>query len=261
VFHRQSGSNLLIVGQQEEMALGVLANCVISLAAELKPDGSEAALGTDHSAPVRGPGPRFLVLDGQRHESPVAGFWTRLAKRLPLDITVTGAAQMAGAIGELAAEVNRRMEAEDEASGPIFLVLHNLARFRDLRRSDDYSFSLDDEAPAKPSEQFSTVLREGPNYGIHSLIWCDSFTNVNRWIDRPAMHDLAFRVLFQMSGGDSANLMDTPEASRLGIHRAILYNEERGDYEKFRPYGLPSDPWLDWVREQLQGSGYAVSAG
>jgi hypothetical protein len=255
VFHRQSGSNLLIVGQQEEMALGVLANCVISLAAELKPDSAAAAPAADGASAAKRQTPRFYILDGQRHESPAAGFWARLAKRLPLQLTVTGAAKMADVIGDLSAEVNRRMEAEDEASGPIFLILHNLARFRDLRKSDDYSFSLDDDGAGKPPELFSTILREGPNYGIHTLIWCDSFTNVNRWIDRPAMHDLAFRVLFQMSGGDSANLMDTPEASRLGIHRAILYNEEQGDYEKFRPYGLPADDWLAWVSEQLLTGG------
>ena len=101
-------------------------------------------------------------------------------------------------------------------------------------------------------KQFSTLLREGPNFGIHTLIWCDNFTNLNRWLDRQVLHDLAMRVLFQMSAGDSANLMDTPEASRLGIHRAILYNEEQGEFEKFRPYGLPDDAWLRWVRDQLQ---------
>ncbi len=35
VFRRQGGNNLLIVGQQEQMALGMLANCVVSLSAEL----------------------------------------------------------------------------------------------------------------------------------------------------------------------------------------------------------------------------------
>jgi hypothetical protein len=252
VFHRQSGCNLLMVGQQEEMALGVLANCVVSLAAELKPVPDQAAPAADGGEHAPHASAEFHVLDGQRRDAPSAGFWTRLAKRLPLNITVTGANQMANVIGTLAAEVDRRVEAADDAGRPIFLILHNLARFRDLRKSDDYSFSLDEDAASKPAGQFSTLLREGPNYGIHTLIWCDSFTNVNRWIDRPSMHDLSLRVLFQMSGGDSANLMDTPEASRLGIHRAILYNEEQGDYEKFRPYGLPADDWLAWVSEQLR---------
>ena len=53
-------------------------------------------------------------------------------------------------------------------------------------------------------------------------------------------------------GGDSANLMDTPEASRLGVHRAFLYDEEQGEYEKFRPYGLPNADWLREVKQHLQ---------
>jgi DNA segregation ATPase FtsK/SpoIIIE, S-DNA-T family len=39
----------------------------------------------------------------------------------------------------------------------------------------------------------------------------------------------------------------------LGVHRALFSSEEDGRLEKFRPYGLPSDEWLAWVREQLHG--------
>ena len=60
------------------------------------------------------------------------------------------------------------------------------------------------------------------------------------------------RVLFQMSAADSAGLMDSPAASRLGMHRAIFYSEERGEFEKFRPYQVPSDGWLAWVKSQFK---------
>ncbi|MFM7212349.1 MAG: hypothetical protein ACKOYQ_10185, partial [Actinomycetota bacterium] len=33
VFPRQSGANLLVVGQQEELALGMLTTCIVGLAA------------------------------------------------------------------------------------------------------------------------------------------------------------------------------------------------------------------------------------
>ena len=59
------------------------------------------------------------------------------------------------------------------------------------------------------------------------------------------------RILFQMNATDSSNLIDTPLASRLGVHRAILYNEGRGTIEKFRPYGVPTDEWMAAVRAQL----------
>ena len=57
------------------------------------------------------------------------------------------------------------------------------------------------------------------------------------------------RVLFQMSAADSSTLIDIPAASKLGVHRALFYSEDRGQPEKFRPYGLPSEEWLAWVKE------------
>ncbi len=266
VFRRQGGNNLLIVGQQEQMALGMLANCIVSLAAELcgRPvaaageppsfnrDPTGSAPSQDDPA-AEDPSPQFFVLDGQRPESPAAGFWNRLAKQLPVDLRVAAANAGGDIIRELSGEVDRRLQSGASDARPLFLVIYNLARFRELRKTEEYSFSLDD-GPSSSSldKQFNMLLREGPNFGVHALIWCDNFTNLNRWIDRNAMHDLSLRVLFQMSAGDSANLMDTPEASRLGIHRAILYNEEQGEFEKFRPYGLPDDDWLRWVREHLE---------
>lgn len=267
VFRRQGGNNLLVVGQQEQMALGMLATCLVSLAGELCQGPPSPASDSIASPPSelsatepRNTGlaaadpaaPQFLVLDGQRPDSPAVGFWNRLAKQLPLDIRVVTANSCAGVIRELNEELERRLQSEASGTRPLFLVVYNLARFRELRRSEEYSFSLDDNAAPALDKQFSTLLREGPNCGLHTLIWCDSYTNLNRWIDRQVLHDLTVRVLFQMSSGDSANLMDTPEASRLGVHRAILYNEEHGEYEKFRPYGLPDDAWLRWVRDQLQ---------
>ena len=63
------------------------------------------------------------------------------------------------------------------------------------------------------------------------------------------MKDLEQRVLFQMTAADSANLIDSPAASQLGVHRAILYSEEHGQQEKFRPFAPPAPDWLKAVAE------------
>jgi hypothetical protein len=62
-----------------------------------------------------------------------------------------------------------------------------------------------------------------------------------------------------MSATDSSNLMDSPAASRLGTHRALLFSEEQGSFEKFRPYAPPSSEWLGWVREQLMVRNVSVT--
>jgi S-DNA-T family DNA segregation ATPase FtsK/SpoIIIE len=94
-------------------------------------------------------------------------------------------------------------------------------------------------------------LRDGPALGVHTLLWCDTYNNVSRWFDRQGLRDLELRVLFQMNATDSSNLIDSPAAGRLGVHRAILYNEGTAHLEKFRPYSLPSDDWLAWIKVQL----------
>lgn len=243
-FRRQSGQHLLIVGQHEDQALGVLGSCVISLAAGMANGAAER----------ESPAARFIVLDGARPESPEAGFWQNAMKQLPIAADVMTPAQAAGVIDDVAREMRRRIESSEDSAPPIFLLIHNLSRFRDLRRAeDDFSFSsLDEDKPANPGKQLAEILREGPAVGVHLLIWCDSYNNVSRWLDRQTLRDVEYRVLFQMSANDSSNLMETPGASRLGTHRAILYSDEQGESEKFRPYAPPSDEWLAWVRERLK---------
>jgi len=50
------------------------------------------------------------------------------------------------------------------------------------------------------------------------------------------------------------NSCDDPRASNLGLHRALLYNEQEGYLETFRPYALPSGEWIDEVSRTLVNS-------
>jgi hypothetical protein len=253
-FQRHSGNNLLIVGQDEEMAIGILANCLICLLSQYR-EAFQSSSADANTAAEASTLRRFYILDGTRPESPVAGIWQRLARQLSIDAQLVQPREASAAIDVIAREVDQRVESGSESDDPIFLSVVNLSRFRDLQRSDDFGFSsLDGDAPANAGKQLTNILREGPNVGVHSLVWCDSFNNVNRWLDRQTLRDLEMRVLFQMSGTDSSNLMDSPAASRLGVHRAILYSEEQGQFEKFRPYCLPTNEWLKWVNATMERS-------
>lgn len=252
-FERHGGSNLLMVGQPEELALGVLANCIVSLAAQQGTASTNGNSSSDDS-PEPNEATSFFILDGTRSESPEFGFWKRFAKQLPIRATTGSARETNEAIRQITSILDERKGDENEEAPPVYLVLHNLARFRDLQKSDDFSFSsFSDDERESAGKQLVTILRDGPAYGIHTLVWCDTYNNVNRWIDRQTMRDFGMRVLFQMGPADSSNLMDSPAASKLGQFRAILYVEERGLHEKFRPYCVPSSAWLDKVRQSLCG--------
>jgi hypothetical protein len=238
VFRPQSGSNLLMVGQHEEPALGVLATALISLAAQQPPGESLTTL---------------YVLDGTPEDSPLAGSLARLAEYLPHPVRLGGWEEVTAVVGEVAEEVGRRQKTHAAGAAPVFLFIYGLQRFRELRRQeDDFSFSRRGEEKPNPSKHFTTILREGPALGVHTLVWCDSLNNVNRSLDRQGLREFEMRVLFQMSATDSSVLIDTPLAGKLGLHRALYHSEDQGRLEKFRPYGLPSEAWLAEVQRLLR---------
>jgi hypothetical protein len=238
-FGRHAGSNLLVVGAWEESALGVLTNGVLALAAQNAASAS----------------PHFFVLDGTRPESPEAGTWQRVADALPYQIEVGVLRDTARIISNLATELARREAANDDDAPPLYLVIFNGGRFRDLRRGeDDFSFSVDRDKPPSPDKQWAEILRNGPAWGIHTLLWCDSYNNVNRLLDRMALREFEMRVAFQMSAADSSSLLDSPAAARLRQHRGLFASEDLGTLEKFRPYGVPTDAWLSRLREKFDAS-------
>ena len=131
-------------------------------------------------------------------------------------------------------------------------MIYGLQRFRMLRRSDDFGFSMGDtDAPQPPDRQFADLLSHGPLFGIHTITWCDTATNLNRTLDRSGLREFEMRTLFQMSGADSTQLVDSPLAGRLGLRHALFYNEEDGVLEKFRPYALPNGEWLESVKARF----------
>ncbi len=134
----------------------------------------------------------------------------------------------------------------------LYFFVFDLRRFRDLRKDDDdFGFSKSGSERPSVAKQFATILREGPALGVHTLVWCDTVSTLQRSLERQSQREFETFVLFQMSPSDSSQLIDTPAASKLGPHRALLYREDLARLEKFRPYGLPSGEWLQEIARQL----------
>jgi hypothetical protein len=243
VFRPQSGSNLLMVGQKDTAALGMMSMIMISVAAQHAPaNPAEPASGV-----------KFYLFDGSPVDSYNNGKLAQIGDVIPHPVRDVAWRELAGVMGELAEEVERRQKADAGDAPNIYLLVYDLQRFRDLRKEgDDFGFSrYGEEKPASPSKQFANILREGPPVGVHTIVWCDSLNNLNRTFDRQGLREFEIRVLFQMSANDSSTLIDSPAAGKLGEHRALFFSEEEGKLEKFRPYAYPEDEWLGFVRRQL----------
>jgi hypothetical protein len=146
-------------------------------------------------------------------------------------------------ITEVHTELKRRSDEGSAGDPPIFLLIHGLQKFRKLRYEEDFSFGGDDTP--KPGNQLNEIIAEGPPLGIHLITSLDTLNNLNRSLSRKAVSELGMRVLFQMSANDSASLIDSPKAANLGMHRALLHNEQAGTDETFRPYAEPDSAWFE----------------
>jgi hypothetical protein len=237
VFARQSGRHLLLVGQRDESILALLGVSLISLAAQHPVDDA-----------------RFVIFSRMPGDSPEWRFLEQVTAAVPQETRLARGPEVNAALTELAAELDRRSgDAEAAETAPaVYVFLHELPKFKELRPEDEFSFSLDDAGSSpSPAGQFQRLIQEGAALGVHLICTCDSGNSLARHLNRKALGEFDLRVVFQMSANDSAMLIDSPRANQLGLHRALFHDGQQGILETFRPYALPTPAWLEAAARHL----------
>jgi hypothetical protein len=226
---RRSGNHLLVVTREEEEGVGVLMSAVVSLCVQYPAQRL-----------------RVYIADFSTPEAEWAEISEVLQATFPEQIQVLGRRELLRTLTELQEMVRRFVEEGSVIREDHYLVLVGVHRIRDLRLSDDVGFRLGEETSLHPSEQLTAILRDGPEAGIHVLMWCDTVGNLQRYVDRRALREIGLRVAGPMSEEDSMHLIDSPAAARLDKpHRMVFYDDERpGMLEKFRPYVVRDLAWL-----------------
>jgi len=232
---RQSSSNLLVLSRDEAEGVGMCVASILSILAQQRPGMA-----------------RVVIADFTLAESEWAERAEQIAIAFPHDVKVLSRqVEVAESVKEISDEAKRRGGAPAEASN-IYLVLQGLQRMKILR-ADDGSFGYKDD-PATPTEHLATILRDGPEVGIHVIAWCDTYSSSCRVADRRMMREFGLRAGGAMSADDSQSFFDDAAASRIDKpHRIIFSEEERpGQFDKFRPYSLPPREWIELAGSRLR---------
>jgi hypothetical protein len=232
---KRGGNHLLVVTKNEEEAVGVLTAAVVGLVAQINPSASEIS-----------------ILDLTTADAEWADVPEHMEELFSSHkIKVLDRRGLQNVLGELSSLVKDRSESGSKVDSSHYLILLGMHRARDLRQ-DGYSGGLSNwDTDSKPdlASQFATILRDGPECGVHVLAWCDSYANLERIMDHRLITEFGTRVVGQMSNSDSHRLVDDEAAAQIDRpHRLIKYDEEHvGVLETFRPYALPSRAWLENV--------------
>ena len=221
---RQSGANVLIIDRNERLAFGVVFSSILSIAAQESPENVV-----------------FHIVDLSAADASHKDHSETFAHSFPHQANVYGRRGLEGVVAELAEEVGYRDLGDTGQMAKHILVLFGAQRARDLRREDTLSFA----APADSGnihQNLGKILREGPEFGIHTMIWCDTVQSFSRIFDNSTLNEIGHRIAGALSSADSIKLFDEPVASKLEReNRMICYDDENiGVYTPIRPY-VPCD--------------------
>ena len=230
VLKRQSGANLLVIDRNEELAFGVVISSILSIAAQESPEKVV-----------------FHVVDMSSADAAWVDHSETFASSFPHQVNSYGRRGIDSVVSELVEEIGGRDMSDIKRMSKIILVLFGIQRARDLRRETGISFTTP-SANGNVHNNLSKILREGPDFGIHTIIWSDTLQSFSRVFDNSDLHEIGHRIAGVLSQGDSSKMFDDPVASKLDReNRMICYDDEKiGVYTSIRPY-RPCD--LSYVKE------------
>lgn len=99
-------------------------------------------------------------------------------------------------------------------------------------------------------EMFRTIVKNGAQKGVHTLLWQDSF-NALYQDDKDIMSYFSMKIAFDMSPEEYSRFISANDVSLMSENNAIYYNRAR-DNQKFRPYQSPDEDWLKNISEKLK---------
>ncbi|MEM0898122.1 MAG: FtsK/SpoIIIE domain-containing protein, partial [Verrucomicrobiota bacterium] len=162
LFQRQSGSNLLVVGQRDEAALAITGVGLLSLSAQYPAGGAE-----------------FVIFDGTTPDTPEQSYLDGVIAAIPHPLVRAKNNDAVEIMQALTEEVKKREDDSHLSSAPeIFVVVLGVQKFKKLRFEEDFGFSMDDDDEAgNPGQQLNDLIENGPSAGIHILATIDSYNN------------------------------------------------------------------------------------
>ncbi len=226
-----AGRNLLLVGSNDRLAGDCLSLWIASAVKCLSIASREKL--------------QLAIFDGQTGD-PESGLGAKLAGLGP-QMELADSRSAVPLLERLHQKLKDRISQGQTNWEPVLWCVSPLERFRDFRKSDDFSFG-DSGAPA-PDAVFQELLREGPAVGMHAIVWAQNASSIPRWLPRQSMQDFELRALMTMSAQDSNNLIDQPTAQKMNANVMLLYDDATGRITKFRPYELDTSEQLkEWLR-------------
>lgn len=219
VLESHQGANLLVLGSDESLAMRLLLSGLLGLSLTSSPKSA-----------------RFLVIGTVNPQQPAGQILATLRAGIPHPIQVHARQEAVDALNALAGEMDNRLACPPaRPQSQVFLIVAGLHRWLEARGPNPYT-------PSPTGEQLARLVEQGPQVGIHTLLWCDRLGTLGAVVGTGATHEtlaqFGHRVALQMTSDESVNYLSGPYAAKLGSERAYYRNEQwpADALDKFKPY-------------------------
>lgn len=229
VFERRSNRNLLVVSNNEDEGTSVVLAAWVSLMCQYRPAAAH-----------------FRVLDLSSPDRTCSARVSRMQDLFAHKIDILDNDSVPAVLSSLNQTISTAPRGGRGASGVSeFLVVLGLHRATALRDDPAGRGGLASIAAGSGQSSLATLLRGGPDAGVHALIWCDTVRNTRRAIGRD-LADVGIRVVGPLGAEESSAVLESVEASRLNRPGRLLFwdSDSPSEVVKFRPYSIDNADWL-----------------
>ena len=246
-FRRRTDSHLLIIGKEEEAALDLLIIAMLEQAT--------------HHPPAQ---VQFYAIDLSLEnaiEKYVGSAFELLRQSLPqyFPRPVVKLRGMRDELPRLLTAIGDELEKREDGAGTtstLYLFFHGL-QFAEkmLQKSPVRS---ENTLSRDAAQNLSYILHKGSRMDIHTLIWSDKGSSLEAIFGNDVLHCFDYRVALPMSSReDVAKVLERSDAGAPGQKQAFFFSRDKDGFEKFRPYSVPSQAWLQSAITKFQQQGFS----
>ncbi len=245
--HRQSDSNLLIVGKQRDVGTGMLLTEIMSIAAQQPPSRAQfsildVSVGDMSEAYGAGVQPFEFI------KQLLPGYKMQIVHRRNLQ------SELPSLMSALRTAMSSRRQSESAETSSLYIFICGLHRLNDVWQNDEQRGQGNEQQFARQTMQLlQDILRNGPEFGMHILTWCDTLSGLDNVLGPNMLRHFDVRVAFPTSPREEImTLVERSSLPTLDSKQALYYNREEMRLEKFRPFQLPSKEWLQQAAAFIQ---------
>ena len=228
---KESSSNVLICGSSQELATNILSIFLLSLSMD------------------KSTNKKFYILLSNSEETNLLKDYSEILKSNNIDLTFLTKKNMMDEFSKISQLIQDCIENDSKLEQEIYLFVDSIYKTRILRKTQN---EYGGEKLSEETEKLSFILKNGSEFGAHSLIYIESMKQFDMIFDYNTLkQDFNNFIALQMSEDDSQRLVGNYEASKLGINNALLIIDDVNTQTKFRPFELPQLSWLEYKLNRL----------